>query len=61
MFVLKSSIEKLLEEAELKGYERGLVEGYRNCENNQGPLLKKVRELGCKECLEKSPFFEKRD
>lgn len=64
MFVLKSSIEKLLQEAERRGYQlgydQGCLDGFKNCENNQGELLKKVRELGFREGLTKSPFFEKK-
>lgn len=45
MFVLKSQIKKLLDEAEQKGYERGCLDGYKNCEEHQRGVVQKIREL----------------
>jgi hypothetical protein len=56
MLIFKSSVKKLLEEAEQKGYERGCLEGWKNCELNMAEVIKKVREISFNEGLTRNPF-----
>lgn len=59
MFVLKSTVKKLLEEAERKGYERGCLDGYKRCEVDMFKSIEKAREFGYQQGLTKSPFYKK--
>jgi hypothetical protein len=59
MFVLKSSIKKLLEEAEQKGYERGCLDGYKRCEIDTQKSLEKARKFGFEQGLAQNPFLKK--